>query len=150
MSPSFTIREYKSTDQEEILNLLRLNTPIYFSLEEEPDLIYYLQHEIDFYFVIEINGMIVGSGGINFNENKTLGKISWDILHPDFQGKKLGSALLKYRIEKLKQVPEVKEIIVRTSQLVYQFYEKNGFQLIEIIEHYWAKNFHLYKMKYVN
>ena len=51
-------------------------------------------------FLIPI-GHVVGCGGINFAENKTIGKISWDIIHPDFQGKSLGTKLLKYRIEVL-------------------------------------------------
>ena len=132
------------------MNLLRLNTPQYFSVEEENDLVYYLENEIEYYFVLEFNKRIVGSGGYNFSGDKATGIISWDILHPDFQGKSLGSTLLNYRIEKLKKFKEVQEITVRTSQLVYKFYEKRGFKLIEIVEDYWAKGFHLYKMEYTN
>jgi [ribosomal protein S18]-alanine N-acetyltransferase len=149
MKDEVIIREYKNTDKEAILNLFSLNTPEYFSPEEENGLVFYLENEIEYYFVLEINKQIVGSGGINFSEDKTTGIISWDILHPDFQRKSLGSKLLKYRIEKLKEFSEVQKIIVRTSQLVYRFYEKQGFKLIEIVEDYWAKGFHLYKMEYM-
>ena len=62
--------------------------------------------------------------GINFAENKTIGKISWDIIHPDFQGKSLGTKLLKYRIEVLKTIPGIQKITVRTLQVAYKFYEK--------------------------
>ncbi len=55
------IREYKNSDKEVVLNLLRLNTPKYFSPDEEKDLIYYLENEIDYYFVLEINNQIVGA-----------------------------------------------------------------------------------------
>jgi ribosomal protein S18 acetylase RimI-like enzyme len=143
------IREYKNSDKEVVLNLLRLNTPKYFSPDEEKDLIYYLENEIDYYFVLEINNQIVGAGGINFSDDKTIGKISWDIFHPEFQGKSLGSQLLIYRIEKLRQFKDIQQISVRTSQLVFKFYEKLGFELIEIVEDYWAKGFHLYQMKYI-
>lgn len=142
------IRAYKDSDKLIVLNLLRLNTPTYFSPEEENDLIYYLENEIEYYFVLEINNQIVGVGGINFSDDKTIGKISWDIFHPNFQRKSFGSKLLTYRIKKIEQIKEVQEISVRTSQLVYKFYEKHGFELIEIVENYWAKGFHLYKMKY--
>ena len=70
------------------------------------------------------NGHDVGCGGINFAENKTIGKISWDIIHPDFQGKSLGTKLLKYRIEVLKTIPGIQKITVRTLQVAYKFYEK--------------------------
>lgn len=149
MNNEIIIREYKNSDKEAVLNLLKLNTPKYFSSEEESDLVYYLENEIEYYFVLEFNKKIVGSGGFNFSGDKTTGKISWDILHPDFQGKSLGSTLLNYRIERLKKFKEVQQITVRTSQLVYQFYEKLGFKLIEIVEDYWAKGFHLYKMEYI-
>ena len=74
-------------------------------------------------FLIPI-GHVVGGGGINFAENKTIGKISWDIIHPDFQGKSLGTKLLKYRIEVLKTIPGIQKITVRTLQVAYKFYEK--------------------------
>ena len=128
MKDELIIREYKNSDKETVLNLLKLNTPKYFSPEEENDLVYYLENEIEYYFVLEFNKQIVGSGGFNFSGDKTTDKISWDILHPNFQGKTLGSTLLNYRIERLKKFKEVKLITVRTSQVVYKFYEKTGFQ----------------------
>ncbi|MGJ1433633.1 GNAT family N-acetyltransferase [Sphingobacterium spiritivorum] len=145
---TFTIREYKADDQSSVIGLLRLNTPEYFSSEEELDLIHYLQHEIDHYYVVESNGLIIGCGGINFAEDKTVGKISWDILHPDFQGQSIGSALLKYRIKELQQTYHIQKITVRTSQLVYRFYEKNGFVLTKIAKDYWAPGYDLYSMRY--
>ena len=59
-------------------------------------------------------------------------------MHPDYQGKSLGKKLLRYRIEVLKAIPSIKKITVRTSQLAYKFYEKQGFTLNEIKRNYWA------------
>lgn len=148
MHNEIIIREYKSSDKQAILNLLRLNTPGYFSPQEESDLVYYLENEIEYYFVLELGTQTVGSGGFNFSPDKTTGIISWDILHPDFQRKSLGSILLNHRIEKIREFKDVQTVIVRTSQLSYSFYEKQGFTLIEIVENYWAPGFHLYKMEY--
>lgn len=149
MNNKVVIREYKSSDKERVLNLLRLNTPEYFSPEEETCLIYYLENEIEYYYLLEINKQIIGSGGFNFSGEKTTVKISWDILHPDFQGQSYGSILLNYRIDILKTIKDLKKITVRTSQLAYKFYEKAGFKLIEIVEDHWAEGFHLYKMEYI-
>ena len=149
MKENAVIRAYKGEDKESVLNLLRLNTPMYFSSEEEKDLIHYLNNEIEFYFVMEVDNAIIGSGGYNFSGDFTNGKISWDILHPDFQGKSFGSLLLNYRIEKLKKYKDLQTITVRTSQLAYKFYEKSGFKLDEKVKDYWAKGFDLYKMKYI-
>lgn len=91
------------------------------------------------YYVLVTNDRIVGCGGINFADDKTVGKISWDIIHPDYQGKSLGKQLLEYRIDKLKSIDRVRKITVRTSQLVYKFYQKQGFVLKATHKDYWAK-----------
>jgi len=147
MIGNITIRAYTNHDKESILNLFQLNTPEYFSPEEEKDLLNYLENEIDLYFVLEFDQKIVGSGGINFSEDETHAKISWDFLHPDFQRKSLGTKLLKHRLDALEKMDNVKRITVRTSQLAYSFYEKAGFKLKEVVKDYWAKGFDLYRME---
>ena len=125
--------------------MLRLNTPKYFSSDEENDLIDYLANHIDHYYVVEINNKIMGCGGFNISPDGSKGVISWDIIHPDAQGKGAGSALVKFRIEKMQQAG-VAHIGVRTSQFAYKFYEKMGFTLTEIVKDYWAEGFDLYDM----
>jgi ribosomal protein S18 acetylase RimI-like enzyme len=148
-NPLPVIREYKDCDKSSVIALLRLNTPAYFSQLEESDLIYYLDYEVDRYFVLELDNSIVGCGGINFSADRTFATLSWDIVHPNHQGKSLGSMLLNYRLENIAKDPRVKDIKVRTSQLVYKFYEKNGSKLIKIVKDYWAEGFDLYEMVWV-
>lgn len=148
MKEEALIRAYKPGDKQAVLHLLKLNTPAYFAPEEKEGLIYYLDHEIEQYFVVEINKEVVGCGGINFANNRTVGKISWDMMHPDYHGKGLGSMLLDHRIDILKRTIGIEKITVRTSQLVYRFYEKSGFVLIEKVKDYWAEGFDLYSMEY--
>ncbi|TXK78623.1 GNAT family N-acetyltransferase [Mesonia sp. K4-1] len=140
------IRPYHKNDQPQLINLLQLNTPKYFSQEEEIDFIHYLEKEREDYFVVEISSKIVGCGGINTQGN--IGILSWAFLHLDFQQQGIGGQLLKYRIQHLLQQKNSSKIQVRTSQLVEPFYRKNGFQLIEIKKDYWAKGFDLYFMEY--
>jgi [ribosomal protein S18]-alanine N-acetyltransferase len=148
MSLNPLIRPYTTADKETVIRLLRLNTPAYFSPDEEKDLVYYLDHEIEFYFVVESGNQLVGCGGFNFSDNPGIGKISWDILHPEFQGKAIGTKLLQHRIAKLREFPELEKIIVRTSQLAYRFYEKSGFAVTETTKDYWAPGFDLVTMEY--
>ena len=70
------IREYRETDKNAVIDLIRQNTPEYFALEEEADFSNYLDSERELYFVLLFNKEIVGCGGINFTDNKTTGKIS--------------------------------------------------------------------------
>jgi N-acetylglutamate synthase-like GNAT family acetyltransferase len=143
------IREYSSSDQKLVIELLRLNTPKYFAPEEENDFIQYLENEIDFYYVIELENKLVGCGGINFR-NETTGIISWGIIHPEYHKMKLGSKLLKHRISELQKFTNIDRITVRTTQLVFPFFEKNGFKIVQIVDNYWAEGFHLYEMDYSN
>lgn len=143
------IRKYKLSDYQAILDLLKLNTPKYFAEEEEKDLIYYLESHAENFFVLEIDHQILGCGGYNFSDDLSIGKLSWDIFHPQQQGKGLGSQLTQFRIAELKTYPNIKTISVRTSQLVYPFYEKFGFKTKEIIKDYWAAGFDLYRMEFI-
>ncbi|WP_394330762.1 GNAT family N-acetyltransferase [Cesiribacter andamanensis] len=72
------------------------------------------------------------------------------LFHPEAQGRGLGSQLLAHRLAMLRQHPEVATIVVRTSQLVYRFYEKGGFTLKEVVQEYWAPGFDLYYMECTN
>jgi ribosomal-protein-alanine N-acetyltransferase len=150
MNPNIEIRAYSKTDQVHVLDLLKLNTPDFFSEDEEKDLIYYLENEIEQYFVLEFDQTIIGCGGINFAGNHTIGRISWDILHPKYQRKGFGGLLLNYRIDILRSIKSIQTISVRTSQLAYKFYEKSGFDLIEVNKNFWAEGFDLYKMELKN
>lgn len=142
------IRSYLPEDKEQLLQIIRTNTPTYFAPEEEADFADYLENEREDYFVVEFAGQIVGCGGVNYSEDKSVGIISWGMIHPDFHGKKIGTELLKYRIDVLKNTPSVNQITVRTSQLTYPFYEKNGFQLIETQKDFWAPGLDMCFMNY--
>lgn len=144
------IREYQQTDKNAVIDLIRQNTPEYFAPKEEADLSYYLDNERELYYVLLLHKEIVGCGGINFTKDKNIGKISWDIIHPQHQGKSLGTRLLKYRIEKLRTIDGIQNLTVRTSQLAYKFYEKKAFILKEIKKDYWAKGYDMYSMEYNN
>lgn len=148
MDDSTKIREYELADKIDVINLIRLNTPKYFAREEEAELESYLENDRELYYLLLFDTKVVGCGGINFGNNYTIGKLSWDIIHPDYQGKLLGSKLLEFRIEKLKTFNSVKKITVRTSQVAYRFYAKKGFELLEIVKDFWAEGFDMYNMEY--
>jgi N-acetylglutamate synthase-like GNAT family acetyltransferase len=141
------IIQYQPEHRDAVLALLHINTPMYFAPEEEADFIRYLDHEIDDYYVIEMDGQIVGCGGINVKHDGKTGVLSWDIINPDIQGKGLGSRLVKFRIDRLFDTYHVNNVIVRTTQFVYPFYEKMGFTVVATEKDYWAKGYDLYYMQ---
>ena len=87
-----TIREYRTTDKDDVMELIRRNTPEYFAAEEEIDLSDYLDREIELYYVLVTNDRIVGCGGINFADDKTVGKIKLGTSYiPIIRENRLGS-----------------------------------------------------------
>ncbi|MEP7110570.1 MAG: GNAT family N-acetyltransferase [Ferruginibacter sp.] len=140
------IRKYHDSDINSIIDLLRLNTPDYFSPTEEKDLVDYLNNHSGNYYIIEVENKILGCGGFNLTDDAEIVRISWDIIHPQSQGKGIGSELTKFRIQRIKEIEGIKTISVRTSQLVYKFYERFGFEIKEIARNYWADGFDLYRM----
>jgi [ribosomal protein S18]-alanine N-acetyltransferase len=141
------IRNYTPDDFSSVINLLRLNTPKYFAPSEEKQLIRYLNFELDHYYVAEEDGKVIACGGLNRSEEPSVIKISWDIVHPDKHGKRIGSELTKFRLNKAREINGIKTVCVRTSQHTNGFYEKMGFETKDIVKDYWSKGFDLYLME---
>lgn len=140
-----TIRPYTPADKPALLNLFRLNTPRYFHESEVPLLANYLEEQVEDFFVVEGNGIILGSGGVNYEGEQ--GCLSWCIIHPEFHGKGIGRLLTEHRLKLLKSRPEIKRIIVRTSQHTYGFHLKMGFKIDYTKENFFGNGFDLYFMK---
>ena len=143
---ALTIRQYKTTDKQRLIEILKLNVPKFFVESEVRDLCNYLDNNVEEYFVTEFNGEILGAGGINFENDYKTATISWDFIHPDFHGKGIGKKLLAHRLDFLKSFATIQVVLVRTSQHAYKFYEKSGFVVKEVHKDYWAQNFDMYKM----
>jgi [ribosomal protein S18]-alanine N-acetyltransferase len=141
------LRSYTLDNKKDVIELLRLNTPEFFSEAEEKDLILYLEHHLEDYFVVEFNGHFVGAGGINYFPENREARISWDLIHPAHQNKGVGKQLLLHRLQSIKSQPNYEKVVVRTSQLVNGFYEKMGFSTENIQKDYWAPGLDLYVMK---
>lgn len=149
MNSEIIIRPYVKDDAVQLIELMKLNVPSFFDERELADFKYYLENELELYFVAELHNQLIGSGGINFNYPEKIGIISWDIIHPNFQRMGIGSSLLHHRLNILQSTIEIESIQVRTSQMTYKFYEKCGFNLEKIVPDYWAKGYDLYSMKFV-
>jgi len=144
------IRKYISNDKEAVIQLLDMNTPEFFDKSEKEDYVWYLENEIEDYFVAEENKEIVGAGGINYFPDEKTARISWDMVKPNSQGKGVGRKLTEHRIKHLNKNDGIDLLVVRTTQLVFKFYEKLGFKLIKIEKDFWADGFDLYQMEQKN
>lgn len=146
MNSEIVIRKYKTEDSVALLQIMRNNVPKYFADTEIEDYEKYLNHEIQDYYVAVMDNRIIAGGGINYDRDKHLAKISWDIVDIGYHTQGIGTLLLKHRLEVIANRKNIKTTQVRTSQYAYAFYEKNGFKLLETHKDYWAQGFDMYKM----
>lgn len=126
------IRSYNHRDKEKVLQILDLNTPAFFDAIERKEFIQYLENEVEDYFVVEENNEIIGAGGINYFPKERKARIAWDMIKPNAQGKGIGRHLTQHRIDHINTKKGFDLIIVRTSQLAFQFYEKLNFKIVKL------------------
>ncbi len=139
---------YNAIHKNEVIQLLRLNTPKYFAPEEANEFSTFLDQQIELYYIMLFDDIIIGCGGINFTDNHTTAIMTWAMIHPEYQGKGFGSKLMSHRLEKINTMPNIRKICVRTAQLTYKFYQKQGFVLLDTKKDYWAKGLDLYYMEF--
>lgn len=141
-----TLRPYSPSDKPKLLNLMQLLIPRYFAEAELEDFATYLDHELEDYFVVEDAGETIACGGINYFPEDHKARISWDMVHPAQQGKGVGRKLVEHRLEQIYKTPGLLLAEVRTTQLVYPFYQRLGFELEKVEKDFWAPGFDLYQM----
>ena len=144
------IRSYTIDDKIAVIQLIRENTPQYFNFDEEKDFEFYLDNYVEEYFVICQNFEILGCGGINYFPKQRLARLSWDIIKASAHGNGMGRKLVNHRIKLLQRNHDIDQIVVRTSQHTYKFYQKMGFELTKVEKDYWALNLDLYQMEQPN
>jgi len=143
MQPTPNLPKHLAQAKELIASL----TPTYFAPNEAEDFVEYLTKHIEDYFVIVDEHLVVGCGGINYFPDKKLARLSWDMIHPNMQGKGLGEILVHFRIEHIKAHQLYDTIEVRTSQHAESFYRRFGFHTVKTAPNFWAKDLHLVQMK---
>lgn len=146
MDSAIVIRKYKPEDKEVLVQIMNNNVPQYFAETEVADYVNYLENEVQEYFVAVLDDRIIAGAGVNYEREKQLAKISWDVVDRGYHHQGIGTLLLNHRLEVISNKKNIKTISVRTSQHAYAFYEKNGFKLLERHIDYWAEGFDMYKM----
>lgn len=127
------IRRYKPADLEAVVLIFRSNIPKYFGTGEEHGLLDFLRDpRAADYFVVVLNGAVVGSGGIAYNELESpTVSLCWGMIREDHLGTGLGKALTEFRISLAKEKYPGLPLTIGTSQHTEGFYEKFGFRTVE-------------------
>jgi predicted GNAT family N-acyltransferase len=124
-------RKYTAKDLEPVVAIFRSNIPKYFGPSEEPGLLEFLSAtSSEDYYVIEVDGEIVGAGGIALNEDETV-SLCWGMVREDHLGTGLGRKLTEFRIAASREKFGACAMVTSTSQHTEGFYKKFGFRTVE-------------------
>ncbi len=139
------IRPFTASDRNALVNVFKLNIPLYFAPHEAGEYEEYLYLHGATYFTIERDSKIIG--GIGYIIKGQEGNIAWIFTHPDYSGKGIGKQAVEYCLSILRSDAAVKRLIVRTSQLAYIFFEKFGYKVIYTEKDYWGIGLDFYLME---
>lgn len=128
------IRKFEPADFPSVIEIEKM-------VFNEHDPFFYMQFYescSDGFIVAEVNGIVVGFV-VGFLNSETTGHIFSLAVHPSYQNRKLGSALLKDIIQVFRRIG-VSEIILEVRKgnaKARNFYERRGFQQNGIAEKYY-------------
>lgn len=144
------IRNYQSTDKNQCLAVFQSNCPQYFDVAEYAMFEKWLDHQgnidveyssptyndskLDVYLVLcNDQNEILGCGGYYVLKDESEARLAWGMIHHNFHGEGHGRQLFDYRERDiLKRFPDIK-VTLGTSQHTFQFYEKMGMKVVEVI-----------------
>lgn len=122
-------RPYTDTDLDAVIGIFRSNIPKYFGPVEEPGLREFLvDPRREDYYVCELDGEIIGAGGIALNADATV-SLCWGMIRSDHLGRGLGKELTEFRINAARDKHPNLPLVISTSQHTQGFYERFGFRL---------------------
>lgn len=141
-------REYRESDRELCLAVFDSNVPQYFTDEERDLFDAFLQDLPGPYFVMDGgDGRAAACGGYAIEAEDSRADLCWGMVRGDLHGQQLGRALTELRISEAKDDPRVSSIALNTSQHTKGFYQKMGFEILEIIEDGYAPGLHRVEMR---
>ncbi|NIJ27719.1 GNAT family N-acetyltransferase [Brevundimonas terrae] len=123
-------RPYRPEDMAGCLALFDSNTPRFFDVSERESFVGFLQDQALRwpYQVIEREGQVVGCGGHAVEADGVSVALCWGMVDNDLHGHGLGRMLTEARIAAAQATPEIRRIILNTSQHTQGFYARFGFK----------------------
>lgn len=139
-----SFRNYSLSDKGSCLRIFDLNCPNNFSPNEREDYEVFLNNEARDYLVLIQEHRVIGAFGLS-SLNPKVGRLRWILLHPDFQGKGLGSEIMT-RVQTMAKAKNLDRVLISASQHSAPFFEAFGARTVEIISHGWGPEMHRHNM----
>jgi ribosomal protein S18 acetylase RimI-like enzyme len=144
------VEEYAPDDRDGCLEVFRTNLPVFFTPEEAEMYASFLDALPGPYLVVrDPDHRIVACGGYAVQESGTVADMCWGMVQRDLHGLGIGNVLTRARVERIRNDGSVREISLNTSQHTVGFYEKLGFEVVEVLADGYAPGLDRYDMRLV-
>lgn len=140
------IELYKEKYFDNCIEIIHSNIPKYIFPDEHLDYENYLLRKDKAYFVLFNDFNLVACGGYGVNRAQTRACLSWGLVHGSHHNQGYGSYLLGYRLNEIKNKYNDIEIHLDTSQHTYNFFEKFGFNVKQILKNGYGEGLDRYDM----
>ena len=142
-------RPYTTADAEACLRLFDSNVPRYFDPSERADFAAFLAAPTCPYLVgIAPDGAVLACGGwFREDDAPATGGLAWGIVDGAWHGRGLGRQLLAVRLDGLRAMEGVDDLVLRTSQHTERFYARSGFEVVRRVPDGHAPGIDLVEMR---
>lgn len=120
-------RLYTPEDFPHVLALFDSNVPEFFTPPERTAFVEFLHDLPGPYYVIESGNSLVASGGYAIVTAEARADLCWGMVERSLHGRGIGRCLTELRVNAARRDPQVRRIILNTSQHTQAFYERLGF-----------------------
>lgn len=121
--PTLRFRSWRAEDREACLSIFDANCPTYFAPNERSEFASFLDAAPDGYEVCELQGRIVGAGGLIRRDSGV--SLNWIMLDPEAQGCGIGAAIME-RVVSLARASGCTSISIAASHKSAAFFERFG------------------------
>jgi predicted N-acetyltransferase YhbS len=126
------IREYRRDDESACLDIFDSNRPKYFTGPERDLFAAYLRRMDQPFFVAEVAGEVRGCGGFHVDDFG-VGYLDWGMVRASWHRQGLGAKLLRWRLERIRQIAHAWCVLIDTSQHTAPFFARFGFEAFRTI-----------------
>ena len=126
------IREYRPDDESVCLDIFDSNRPKYFAGPERDLFAAYLRRMDEPFFVAELVGQVRGCGGFRVDDYG-VGYLAWGMVQANLHRQGMGANLLRWRLERIRQIAHAWCVLIDTSQHTAPFFARFGFETFRAI-----------------
>ncbi len=146
------IRTYASSDKEKVLEIFKSNCPKYFDINDQSDLIHFLETYADENFkVLLFDNNVIGCGGHYIKHSEKIFGISWVMFkrfavgHANFLNTAKG--FFNHILTNIEKEKFDYDIVINTTQLMETTFNKFDFVTEKILTNGFGENLDHYVMR---